>query len=135
MFPSVRGAYHEYSRFPELFFPDSSLCGKRYDLLANLEVEGEGPAAESKEDDEDEDDSPLDAFLLRFTFVAFLFDEPVSFCGNGTQVLWGMILRSTKLSSKPHTHTLHLAHSLSIMLCPDYSGRRLNAYVYILILS
>ena len=52
-------------------------------------MEGEGPAAESKEDDEDDDDSPLDAFLFRFTFVPFLFDEPVSFCRNGTKVLWG----------------------------------------------
>jgi len=51
----------------------------RYDLLGNLEVGGEGPAAESNEDEEEDDDSPLDAFLLRLAFVAFLFDDPVSF--------------------------------------------------------
>ena len=48
---------------------------------------GEVPGAESKEDDEEDDDSPLEAFLLRLALVAFLFDDPVSFCGDNTFVV------------------------------------------------
>ena len=48
-----------------------------------MEAGGEEPGAESEEEYEEDDDSPLEAFLLR-PLVAFLFDDPVSFCGENT---------------------------------------------------